>query len=98
MPRKSKGARQGSRFKMQAKKKGKIITPNKLLRKFEVGEKVHINIHPNIKDKGYPYISFQGLTGTIIERRGSAYIIKFRDKNAEKTAILKAIHLQRQKF
>jgi len=80
---------------MQMKKKGKRITPNKLLRKFEIGDTVHINIHPGIKDKGYPYINFQGLTGTITEKRGNAYILGIHDKNAAKTVILKAIHLQK---
>lgn len=92
MVQKSRGPRHKTRKKMQVRQ---IATPAAHLKSFEYGERVGIKLQPNIKSKGYPYIKFHGLTGMVIGKRGRAYIIRVRDKNALKTLILKPVHLKK---
>lgn len=91
MVQKSRGQRARSRYKMQTKRKA---TPNDFLRKFEVGQTVHVTMQPNIKNQGYSYLQFHGLTGKVIDKRGRAYVVQIRDGNAQKKLILNAVHLK----
>jgi large subunit ribosomal protein L21e len=92
MVQKSHGQRHKSRKKMQVRR---VVTPSMHLQSFELGERVGIKIQPNIKNKGYPYIKFHGLTGKVVDKRGDAYVIQVRDKSALKTLILKPVHLKK---
>jgi len=94
MVQKSRGPRRKTRKKMRLEKKA---TVNQILQTFEIGDKVHVDLQPNVKNKGYPYISYNGLTGEVIEKRGNAYMVRIRDKNALKKLILKPVHLKLQK-
>ncbi len=49
----------------------------KYLQPYKVGNKVDIIIDPSIQ-KGQPHYKFHGRTGTIVEQRGRAYVIKLR--------------------
>jgi len=91
MVQKSKGQRARTRYKMQVKRK---VTPNDFLRTFKPEQTVHIVLQPNIKRQGYSYTKFHGLTGKIIEKRGSAYVVQIRDGSAEKKVILAPVHLR----
>lgn len=94
MVRKSKGPRRKSRHKMQTKRR---VTPSDFLKEFNVGDKVNVRLQPNLKNKGYPYIKFHGVSGEIVAKRGRAYEVKFYIKNAEKKVILAPVHLNLQK-
>jgi len=91
MVQKSRGQRARSRYKMQTKRHA---TPNDFLRTFEPGQTVHVTLQPNVKGKGYSYTQFHGLTGKIVEKRGSAYVVQIRDGNAQKKLILAPVHLR----
>jgi ribosomal protein L21E len=92
MVQKSRGPRRKSRHKMMAVTKP---TVNQMLQTFAIGEKVHFALQPNIKGTGYPYIMYKGVTGKVAAKRGSAYVVKFMDKDAEKTLIVPPVHLRR---
>lgn len=95
MVQKSRGPRRKSRHKMQVRTRATIT---QFMRTFNVGDSVHIDLQPNIAKRGYPYVMFQGLTGKIVERRGSAYVVQIRDHAAQKKVILKAVHLKAAKI
>ena len=86
---KSYGRKRGTRNKFAGKKRAGI---NHFLRKFKIGEKVHIDIYPS--QKGFPHHRFQGKTGEIEGRRGDAYIIKVKDMDAIKRLIIKPEHIK----
>ncbi len=92
MVQKSRGPRRKSRSKMIARYKP---TVNQYLQKFEVGEKVHYHLQPNVKGVGYPYIMFKGVTGEVVAKRGKAYVVRFMDKDATKTLVTMPVHLRK---
>lgn len=60
---------------------------------YEVGNKVDIIINPSIQ-KGQPHFKFQGRTGTIVEKRGRAYIITFKVGNKPMYIIARPEHMR----
>jgi len=65
------------------------------LQTFEVGEKAHIVIDPAVH-RGMPHRRFHGRTGTIVGRRGRAYIVSLKVGNVEKKIISRPEHLKAQ--
>jgi len=91
MVRTSYGKRRGTRYKLSLKKRrSKTIT--RFLEKFKTGENVHIIVTTN---NMIPHQRFHGLTGKIVEKRGSSYIVRVRDKNAYKKVVVRPEHLRR---
>ena len=80
---------------MRSKKRPTI---NDFVQNLNMGEKVFVNIQPNIKNQGYPYIRYQGTCGTIVGKRGDAYMVQVRDKKKQKVLLLKPVHLKKQKI
>ena len=60
---------------------------------YEVGNKVDIIINPSIQ-KGQPHYKFQGRTGTIIEKRGRAYMITFKVGGKEMFILARPEHIR----
>ena len=89
MVQKSYGKMRGTRKKMKSIGKQPIT---RYLKKFDVGETVHINI---ISSSSYPHPKFQGMIGKIIEKRGSSYAVLVRDRNMEKKVFLRPEHIKR---
>ena len=92
MVKKSYGYRRRTRKKLKADTRP---TVNQMLRKFEIGQKVHINIMSS--SKSIPHPKFQGKTGTIIGKRGRAYVVEVNDMNAKKIIISRTEHLKLQR-
>ncbi|MHA1267673.1 MAG: 50S ribosomal protein L21e [Candidatus Helarchaeota archaeon] len=63
-------------FRKKARQKG-MPALGKYLVEYNVGNKVDIIIDPSVH-KGQPHFKYQGRTGTIVEKRGRAYIIQIR--------------------
>ena len=80
----SKGFRQGTRNKLKREVREKF-KPSDYLREFKENEKVIIKPTP-ISQKGMPYPKFTGKIGTIIGKRGRAYLVLIKDKDKEKIA------------
>jgi large subunit ribosomal protein L21e len=93
---KSKGPRRKSRSVLtkRARERGKLGL-SRLLAEYEVGEKVIINIDPGIH-RGMPHKRFQGKVGTVVERRGKAYILDIPQRKTSKLVIAGPEHLRKQ--
>ncbi|MGC8644874.1 MAG: 50S ribosomal protein L21e [Thermoplasmata archaeon] len=95
MAKMSHGPRSKTRSKLRKKPKEKgPLTVNRIIRRFEVGDRVAIDIEPSVH-KGMPFKRFQGLTGIVEERRGDAYLVSIRDQGKPKSVIAYPVHLKR---
>lgn len=72
------------------------VSLTRLLQKFEVGDTVTISPEPTIHN-GMPHPRYKNRTGKVIEKRGSAYLVKVRDGNTTKTLIAAPVHLLKVK-
>jgi large subunit ribosomal protein L21e len=92
---KSKGTRRKSRSVLtkRVREKGKLGL-SRLLAEYEVGEKVVINIDPGIH-KGMPHKRFQGKVGTVVERRGKAYVLDIPQRKTSKLVIAGPEHVRK---
>ncbi|HIC95085.1 TPA: 50S ribosomal protein L21e [Candidatus Bipolaricaulota bacterium] len=52
-----------------------MIGLSRLIKEYEVGEKVAIKIDPSVH-KRRPHRRYQGKIGTIVEKRGRAYVVE----------------------
>ncbi len=67
----------------------------KTFQKLKQGDRVVLNREKSAKSN-FPK-RMQGRAGTIIGKRGKAYIVSVRDNKKEKTYIVKAINLKKLK-
>ena len=88
MVQKSYGKMRGSRKKMRNPVKQ---TLTQLLRKFAVGDKVHIALRSS---GSFQNPKFHGKTGTILAKAGRSYLISVTDGNATKRIYLEPEHLE----
>lgn len=90
----SKGFRSKTRSKLSRPVRERGMTPvTHSLRTFEEGTKVNININPSIH-KGMPHPRFQGFTGTVVEKQGTAFIVEVKVGGLLKTVIARPEHLR----
>lgn len=87
---KSHGPRRRTREKFRIR--GKIAV-NKLIKKFNIGDRVVIDIISSSLN-GIPFKRFQGLSGKIIEKRGNAYLVEIKDGNKTKKILATPEHLK----
>lgn len=79
----------------RVREKGKLGL-SRLLAKYEVGDKVIINIDSGIH-KGMPHKRFQGKVGTVVEKRGRAYVLDLPQRKTSKYIIAGPEHIKRQR-
>lgn len=92
----SSGPRQGTRNALQNKPRDRGTSPpQRQVESFETGETVHLRIDPSVPE-GRFHPRFNGLTGAVTGRQGSAYTVRIRDGDADKTVIARAAHLNRR--
>jgi large subunit ribosomal protein L21e len=85
----------GPRRRTREKYRRSIRTPiNEFLKHFEIGDKVVIKINSSSLN-GMPFRRFQGLSGSIVGKRGRAYILKIKDGDKTKTIISTPEHLKK---
>jgi large subunit ribosomal protein L21e len=95
MVKASKGIMEKSRQKFKRRARERGLSPiTRALRTFEVGEKAVIVIDSSLQT-GWPHHRFHGLTGTVVEKRGRAYVIDVRFGGKVKQAIVLPEHLKR---
>jgi len=87
---KSHGPKRRTREKFR--KIGRVAI-NRFLKEFKIGERVVIDID-SYSQQGVPFRRFQGLSGTVIEKRGKAYIVEIKDGGKTKQIIAKPEHLK----
>ena len=91
------GPRKKTRYKFKKELRRRGIPPvTSVIQHFEIGEKVHIICNPSIQ-KGMPHHRFHGKTGTVIGKRGRAWMLEISDGNAEKIVIARPQHLKGQR-
>jgi len=90
----AKGKRSKTRAKFKREKKR--LTIAKQLANFNTGSSVHIDIDSSVHS-GLPDSRFQGLTGTVVGKRGKAFVVDVYVGNALKQIITHAAHLKQAK-
>ena len=91
------GPRKKTRYKYKKDLRERGLPPvTCVIQNFDIGQQVHIVCNPSIQ-KGMPHRRFHGLTGTVLGRRGRAWMLTIRDGNADKIVIARPQHLKAQK-
>ena len=94
MVRRSKGYRRASRSKLSKRPRERGIPPaSRVVQEFGQGDKVMIFIDASVV-KGQPHPRYHGRVGTVVERRGKAYVIEIRDGGKTKKIISRPEHLR----
>jgi large subunit ribosomal protein L21e len=92
----SNGPLQGTRHKLQNEPRERGTSPpQRAVAEFETGEKVHLKIDPSVPDGRY-HPRFDGHTGEVVGRQGTAYKVEINDGGKAKTIIAKSAHLTSQ--
>ncbi|MFC4245749.1 50S ribosomal protein L21e [Natribaculum luteum] len=92
----SNGPRQGTRNKLANKPRERGTSPpQRAIQDYEEGQKVHLKIDPSVSDGRY-HPRFDGQTGEVVGKQGSAFKVKVNDGGKEKTLIVTAAHLRAQ--
>lgn len=63
-----------------------------LLRKFNVGDRVHVVIRSSGR---FQHPRFHGKTGTVLGKQGRSYVVEIRDGNLAKKLFLTSEHLKK---
>jgi len=91
------GPRKKTRYKLKKALRERGISPvTSVIQQFAIGEKVHIVCNPSVQ-KGMPHRRLHGKTGTVLEKRGRAWVLEIRDGNADKVVIARSQHLKAQR-
>jgi large subunit ribosomal protein L21e len=91
------GPRKKTRYKFKKDLRERGLPPvTCVIQNFDIGQQVHIVCNPSVQ-KGMPHRRFHGLTGTVLGRRGRAWMLTIRDGNADKIVIARPQHLKAQK-
>jgi large subunit ribosomal protein L21e len=91
----SKGIMEKTRQKFRRRARERGLSPiTRSFVRYEVGQKVVIAIDSSVQ-KGWPHHRFHGLTGTVVELRGRAYVVDVRFGGKVKQAVVLPEHLRR---
>jgi large subunit ribosomal protein L21e len=90
----SKGYRAGTRrlLKKAPREKGKLKL-SKLLYEYQPGSQVIIKIDSSVQ-KSLPHRRFHGKIGTVVNKRGRAYVVSVPQGDAVKDIIVRSEHLE----
>jgi len=80
-------------LRKHVREKGAIPKLSVLLREYRVGDKVTIRIDPSFH-YAMPHRRFHGVTGTIVGRRGRAYLVEVYVGSKRKVVITTPEHLR----
>ncbi|HJX23525.1 MAG TPA: 50S ribosomal protein L21e [Candidatus Bathyarchaeia archaeon] len=91
---KSKGFRSSTRDVLTKRSRSKGMQPlGKLLIEYRPGDRAVISIDPGCQ-KGMPHKRSHGKIGTILEKRGRAYLLQVTDGDRQKVIISRPEHLK----
>lgn len=94
MPIRSKGLRSKTRHMLLKDPRNKgVLPPNRVLADYPVGSRVTVKLEPS-QHKGMVHKRFQGITGTVAGKRGTAFVVDVLHGNKPKTLVLRAEHLK----
>lgn len=92
MSRTSSGFRAETRHRLKRGLREKL-SPEYFLKQFKDGDKVVI-YQNSISQKGMPHPMFKGKVGSVVGRRGNAYVVEIYDGNKKKHIISTPEHLK----
>ncbi|MGQ3413555.1 50S ribosomal protein L21e [Natrinema sp. LN54] len=93
---KSNGPRQGTRRKLANDPRDRGSSPpQRAIQEYEEGEKVHLKIDPSVPD-GRFHPRFDGHTGEVVGKQGSAFKVEINDGGKDKTLLVTAAHMRAQ--
>ncbi len=95
MVRAPRGYRHRTRkvFKKHIRERGAVPPLSMLLHEYRPGDKIHIKVNPAIHH-GMPHRRYHGKTGTIIGKRGKAYIVEVYLGDKRKILFVRPEHLK----
>ncbi len=94
MVKRSKGIMVSTRQIFRKKPRNRGMPPiTRFLREFQIGESANIVIESS-SQKGLPHRRYQGKVGTIIDKRGEAYIVRVKLERTHKDLIIRPEHLK----
>jgi large subunit ribosomal protein L21e len=92
----SNGPLQGTRNKLKNKpRESGTSPPQQAVQEFDEGTSVHLKTDPSVSD-GRFHPRFDGHTGVVEGKQGTAYKVRINDGGKDKTIIVKPAHLTRQ--
>lgn len=92
----SNGPRQGTHDKLSNDPRERGISPpQRSVQQFDAGQKVHLKIDPS-SPNGRFHPRFNGLTGEVTGKQGSAFKVQIDDRGKEKMLIVASEHLRPQ--
>ena len=95
MVKASKGIMEKTRQKFRRSPRQQGLSPiTRSFQSFKLGERVTIVIDSSVQ-KGWPHHRFHGMTGTVVGRRGNAFLVDVRFGVRIKKAIVRPEHLRR---
>ena len=87
---------QGTRNKLSNDPRDRGTSPpQRAIQEYDVGQKVHLKLDPSVSD-GRFHPRFNGHTGEVVGKQGSAFKVEINDGGKKKTLIAKAAHLRAQ--
>jgi len=97
MVKRSKGTMVKTRNILRKRPRDRGIPPvTTFVKQFEVGEKANIVIEPS-SQKGQPHRRYQGRVGTVIDKRGDAFVVRVEMEKTHKDLIIRPEHLRKIK-
>lgn len=90
--RAGKGFRARTRKKFRKPHRSKF-TVERYLREFHPRQRVMIDMEPS-STRNMPHYRYKGKTGTVVRKRGQAYVVRLMMGDKEKTLMLKSEHLK----
>ena len=93
MTKKSRGLFSGRTRHLARHHKPSRLSTGSIIKEFSIGDKVAIVPKSNMRN--IPHPRYKGRTGTIIEKRGQAYVITLKMMSARRTLIVPSIHLEK---
>jgi len=91
----SRGYRHRTRklLRKHIRERGAVPPLSLLMYEYKPGDKVYIIINPSIM-KGMPHRRYHGKVGTVVGKRGKAYIVQVRVGSKIKTLFIRPEHLK----
>jgi large subunit ribosomal protein L21e len=95
MVKASKGIMEKTRQKFRRSPRERGLSPiTRSFQTFDIGARVTIVIDSSVQ-KGWPHNRFHGMTGTVVGRRGHAFLVDVRFGGRIKQAVVRPEHLRR---
>ena len=92
----SNGPQKATRDKLSNKPRDRGTSPpQRAIQEFDEGAQVHLKIDPSVQ-KGRFHPRFDGRTGTVVGKQGSAFKVEITDGGKTKTLIVAAAHMSAQ--